>query len=112
MRMPPGYACSHFFSYLAASSGAMTLSMSICVLSTTGNLLVICSSFASASTRFSHVSLTVGISFYMRPLHRLAETLITQEKIRETIRVASAAEGAVLPLQFLHHFPESSEAIP
>jgi hypothetical protein len=46
-----------------------------CVRSTTGNSLVTCSPFVSVSTRSNHGFPTADCSFYMRPLHPLAETL-------------------------------------
>jgi hypothetical protein len=72
-----GLASSHFFAYQVASSGAMRPFTSPCVLSTTGNSLVICSSFVSVSMRSSRDFPTADFSFYMRPLHLLAETLLT-----------------------------------
>jgi hypothetical protein len=50
--------------------------MLTCVLSTTGRSLVISSLSVSGSTRCNHDFLMGDFSFYMRPLHLLAETLI------------------------------------
>src|SRR6266699_2361388 len=76
MHMLRGSASNRFFGYQVASSGAMIPSMSTCILSTTGNSLVIYSLSVSGSTRCNHDFLMGDFSSYMRPLPLLAETLI------------------------------------
>jgi hypothetical protein len=76
MHMLPGSASNRFFGYQVASSGAMRPSMSTCIISTTGDSLVTYSLSVSGSTRCTRGFLMVDFSFYMRPLHLLAETLV------------------------------------
>jgi hypothetical protein len=72
---------NRFFSYQVASDGAIVLSMLTCAHLTPGNSLEISSLSASASTRCSHGSPMAGFSFYMPPLHLLAETLQQDRQI-------------------------------